>query len=502
MKKRMLLLLLAALLLILVIGYGHIQPPPSVQPSPSPAAQSPSPAPEPSPVPERVTVFEPSCTEAGYALHEDLFAGSTYIVDGPPALGHLFADGPACTRCGWQADPEIISELPRIDLSGSMDGISKDQRITLRFAYQSGNQQFSCYAFTTWQGHSSLAYPKKNYTVRLYADESITQKYRLHLGNWQLEHKYILKANYLDGSQVRNLIAARLWGDMAKTRPNLSARLRSTSNFGAVDGFPVTLWHNGVFQGLYTLNLHKDEDLYGMGGTARDAVVIANARTMDESLFRAPAAFAEDVSDWELEYCGTDEDNAWAKESFNDLIRFVISSDDETFRSGLSAHLDVESAIDYLLFLYVTGLEQNAAKDLVLIKYEGTPWMATVYDMEHAFGLSADGSSALDPSLFLPSMGEGACSSGTDSLLWDRLLQLYAPEIRQRWQTLRQNVLAQDTLIAQASALLNAIPPEASEKDRALYPERCLMENPDQQILAYIQQRLSLLDAAFAQDAL
>lgn len=469
MKKKLLLILSAVLLLLIAVLIGTRRPAPPIQ-----ATQAPTDRPDPSPTPaaEQITVYDPTCTEAGYELHEDPSSGTAYIIDGAPALGHDFSDGSVCARCGYEESQPTapVADLPRIDLTGSMEGISKSHRITLDFSYESDAHRFDCCAYTTWQGHSSLDYPKKNYTIRLFTDETITEKYRLHFGGWQLEHKYILKANYTDATQARNLIAARIWGDIVSTRPDLPAPLFVSSNFGAVDGFPVTLWHDGAFQGLYTMNLHKDEDLYGMSGVVREAIMIANAQTMDESLFRAPAAFMEDESDWELEYCETDDGGAWAKDSFNDLIRFVMNSDDETFRSQLSSHLDTDSAIDYLLFLYLTGLEENAARDLVLIKYEDTPWIVTAYDMEAAFGLTRDGSAYRPTDAFLPAKENGLWSSGTDSLLWDRLLNVFEPEIRARYQALRKSILTEEALLARTDEYIGAIPPEYYRMDADLYP--------------------------------
>ena len=90
------------------------------------------------------------------------------------------------------------------------------------------------------------------------------EKHKLVLNGWQREHKYVLKANYRDISQARNLIAASLWVDMVACRPNLFETLKRTSNYGAVDGFPVTVYHNRDYIGLYTMNLHIDDDLYQM----------------------------------------------------------------------------------------------------------------------------------------------------------------------------------------------------------------------------------------------
>lgn len=462
------------------------------------------PAPEPARPVELVTVHEPTCTQAGYTLYENPDAGTTRVEDGAPALGHDFGDpaGEKCLRCGIAAEEDTAANLiiPRVEFTGSMAGISKSTRVPLGFHFAAGDREFSCWSFTTWQGHSTLNYDKKNYTIRLFADEAITEKYKLVFNDWQLEHKYILKANYCDPSQARNLVAARIWGDMAQTRPNLPARLAETSNFGAVDGFPVSLWHDGEFKGLYTMNLHKDEDLFGLRDGTREAILISNAQTMDESLFRAPAAFIEDKSDWELEYCATDTDDAWVKESFNELIRFVMESDDKTFQKDLGKYLDVDGAIDYLIYIYALGLSDAGAKDLVLVKYEDTPWIPSVYDMEDAFGLSPDGKTLIPAGEFLPGKQDGTWSSGTGSLLWDRLLNAFAPQVTARYRALRQDILSAEALCARVSGYIASIPDELYREDALLYPNRNLPDIiPEEQMIQYINDRLPILDQIFAE---
>ena len=511
MKKKH--VVLSLFLLLLVCGIlGIIQSEHTAVPEKAPDVPSAQPPlPPASPVPKRVTVHMPTCTQAGYELHENPETGVTHIVDGEPALGHDFSSDGVCLRCDYvEPHPEAetgvqtdvpIDSIPSIDLKGDMEGISKEKRITLEFDFSAAQQQFSCYSFTTWQGHSSLEYPKKNYTVRLFADKGITEKFRLAFDDWQLEHKYILKANYLDVSQARNLIAARLWGEIAASRSGLHEKLRSSSNYGAVDGFPVVLRHNGEFAGLYTMNLHKDEDLYGMREGRKEAIVIINEQTTDESLFRASAVFEEDISDWELELCGTPDDATWAKDSLNELIGFVMNSSDEQFRSELQTHLDINSAIDYLIFFYAAGLKENAAKDLVLIRYEDSPWIASVYDMECAFGLNSLGTEFVSEREFLPKKANGIWNSGTGSLLWDRILQVFEPEIRARYAELRLNVLSEDNLIGRIEAYINTIPEDCYEQDKVLYPNRPLLQvDPKEQMVKYISDRLPVLDGVLMEE--
>ncbi len=463
------------------------------------------------PNPWETTEYPPTCEEAGYFVRENVLDGHVEIVEGLPALGHEFGEWEkgtmngmmvtTCIRCGKEIRSRTAysGTIPRIDLTGSMEGISKSNRITLRFDFASPTDNFSCFSYTTWQGHNSLEYPKKNYTIRLYDNEAISEKHKLKFKGWQREHKYVLKANYRDVSQTRNLVAAHLWADMVKSRPNLFETLRHTSNYGAVDGFPVIVYVNGEFDGLYTMNLHIDDDLYQMDNVL-DAIMIANSTEPEETRFQAEAMFTDQKNAWEVEYCGSGEDEQWAKDRLNELIHFVINSNDDDFREHLRDYLDVDGALDYLIFLYVTGLQNNAAKDLVLLKYHDCDvWIPTVYDMERAFGLALDGTEYISPETFLPSRTPDTWNSETGSLLWDRIWTLFGKEIRDRYVNLRQTILTEEELIRRIDQYMEEIPNEYFEQDLQRYPRRIPEGKPGEQMKEYIHQRLWLLDRLFTE---
>ena len=279
---------------------------------------------------------------------------------------------------------------------------------------------------------------------------------------------------------------------MTASRDGIPTAFKTLSNYGAVDGFPVALYINREFQGLYTFNLHKDDDLFGMQDGSRQAILIANDASSEEAFFRAKAAF-DGNSPWEVEFCGT-EDSTWATEKLNALIAFVMESDDETFRKELSRYLDVDSAIDYLLSIYALGLTNHSASDLILVCYgEDQPFTASLYDMDSAFGLSEDGKTALDADAFLPAQKD----SGTGNLLWDRLLQNFRPEIEQRYAFLRESVFDPDAMCRRVTEFTSAIAENLTEADNSVYPH----PNPDishtEQITQYITRRIPLLDEIF-----
>lgn len=477
------------------------------------ATASPVQVPAPTETPSDIwmeTVVSATCEDPGYIRYENRLDGTIRIEETGAPLGHKFGEWErneqfgkstrTCQVCGFMEVAEQSQQpLPRIDLTGSMDGISKSDRILLKSHFQSPGKEFSCYAYTSLQGHSSLDLDKKNYTIRFYDEPELITKHRVIMREgWQLEHKYILKANYMDISQSRNLACARLWGEVVSSRKEIPDRLRSSSNYGAVDGFPVTVWLNDSFLGLYTLNLHKDDDLYNMRIHCKDAVLVCNAQTSDEALFLSEAAFA-DGSDWELEFYGTEEDNLWIREKFNRLIHFVMESDDGSFREHLSEHMDVDSAIDYLIFIYALGLTDSSAKDLVLLTYEDGPFIASVYDMEDAFGLMKDGSAETPVEYMLPEKTGQVWNSKTGSRLWDRLLQNFEVEIRDRYHSLRQNTLSSGHIMEKVETLIDEIPEADIRKDLELYPRADILTDYRSQIGNYVEKRLSLLDEAFAE---
>ena len=451
---------------------------------------------------------EATCTESGYKIIEK--QGVVTLEEIPP-LGHQFNEWEidynseskkhTCKICGYEEIIHLSSipeeTLPRLELSGSMDGIGRKNRVALKAKYSDSEQSFECYGLLTLQGHSTYGLPKKNYTIRFYDDAEGTIKHRVCFRDWNAEHKYILKANYMDVSQSRNIVGANIWSSIVQSRNNNPVRLNQIQTKGAVDGFPIAVYFNGDFFGLYTLNLHKDEDLYMMKKNKQEAIVICNEQTMEESLFRSEALFLpNNESDWEIEYCGT-ADQEWVKDSFNTFITFVMESGEIEFHDRLHEYLDVDAAIDYLIFIHALGLENSGAKDLVMLSY-GDQWIPSAYDMDEAFGLDALKPGYREPAEFLPQCSEGQWDSGTGSLLWDRLMNAFWEKIRERYHELREGPISNQSLLDVFSSYTAQIPESFYDYDWYLYPGRSLRyADMLHQIEQYIPARMKLLDEIY-----
>ena len=103
-------------------------------------------------------------------------------------------------------DPSVYG-LPVLYLTGDTAGMSKDNAVSMNYVY--GERSGEC--TLKWQGSSSLSYPKKNYTIKF--DNAFEAK-----EGWGPQKKYCLKANYIDHSHARNIVSAKLWGEIVKSR--------------------------------------------------------------------------------------------------------------------------------------------------------------------------------------------------------------------------------------------------------------------------------------------
>ena len=336
--------------------------------------------------------------------------------------------------------------LPILNLTGDITGMNKDNAVSLSYVY--GERTGSC--TLKWQGNSSLAYDKKNYTIKFdTAFEAVE--------GWGAQKKYCLKANYIDFSHARNVVNAKLWGQIVKARATPNVTLNALPNCGAVDGFPVMVVINGEYTGLYTFNIPKDGWMYGMGSGTKEAILCADAMT-PATLFNANATLN---GDFELEYV-TDENNAdWVLTSLNTLINAVKNNNNANFKTAVSPYLDLDSAIDYYIFTVLLRGYDMVGKNYILHTYDGTKWAFGAYDMDCTYGLEWDGSAFMTANT-----GTTFTSYASNHILMSRLKKYMADKIKARYDELRNSVMSEDNVVTTFANFIGKIP-------KAVYDEEC-----------------------------
>lgn len=358
-----------------------------------------------------------------------------------------------------------INDIPRVYLSGAHLPITKDNQ-TMKMSYKSKTLNFDCWITIKCQGTSSMAYDKKNFSIRLYEDETLTTKLKKDFKGWGPQYKFVWKANYIDLTHARNIVSARLWADCVRAREDfdqLPELLRTSPNLGAIDGFFIKLYYEGVYQGRYTWNIPKDPWMTNMDTTNEQHCLLCG-ENYESGCFRAEALI--DETDW------TDEIHDIVPQSiltrWNEVISFVMNSTDVDFKANLNNYIDVTSIIDYYLFHYVCCGLDALGKNQVYITYDGQKWYATSYDMDSTWGLYWDGASIVSPAYRMQQDYETGVH-GTSNLLIDRLEKLFYQEIYDRFQVLKNGPLSLPHIISRFEDFM-ICDQDLIAEDYAVYP--------------------------------
>ncbi len=397
-----------------------------------------------------------------------------------------------CKKCGSESREEMTVEelgLPIVTMTGSMDGISRENRVTLDVKYEGFDRSFEAKGSIKIQGTTSSVYPKKNYSIKFKDEDGEKLKVTV-LDEWGSHSKYCLKANYTDYTQARNVVSAKLFGQIAKTR-NKNDVPSTLPNGGAIDGFPVAVYFNGEFLGLYTFNTPKDEYIAGIkDNEPAQAMLFANDYTAQTQLAEPITDISE--SGFEFEYCyeSAEAGQDWAIESFNNMINFINSNDGDAFRNGISGYVDVERAIDEMLFVYAIGGADNTSKNMLWVTYDGVVWVPSPYDLDATFGLSWDGTKYLESGIVVPGYAY--------NMLWDKLNKYFPEEVSARWAELRNGPLSLDNINSLFSDFLSLIPDGIRAEEKALWTEVPMQEeNGYEQITGYASSNIYLLDVYY-----
>lgn len=330
--------------------------------------------------------------------------------------------------------------LPVLNLFGDVSEMTKDNAVPLTYVY--GNRSGVC--TVKWQGTSSVGYPKKNYTVNFDIPFEAAE-------GWGIQKKYCLKANYIDFSHSRNIVSAKLWGDVVKSRATANERLNALANGGGVDGFPIIVYVNGAYQGIYTFNIPKDGWMFGMGSGSYEGIVCAEA-DWNGSLLKAEVLC--DGNDFSIEYATDENNTAWIPESLNRLIRALNNSNGTDLDTTIAQYLDWDSAIDYLASSLLFNNFDGVAKNYLLATFDGVKWLFSAYDMDSTFGLWWTGREFMSASTH-PS---AVISSFRQHKVFDMICNYKKEQFKARYKTLRDGVLSEDAVATRFANFVTQIP--------------------------------------------
>lgn len=338
------------------------------------------------------------------------------------------------------------TDIPKLYFTGDIsEMLEKSDIRKISFKYVDDAQNVEGYAEIRIQGTSSIYYDKKNYTLKFFEDESFENKLKIDVG-WGPQNKYCMKANWIDRTQARNVVTARLAARM-QAKYNL---LSQAPNHGLIDGFPVEIFNNGEFLGLYTFNIPKDDWQFGMDSDNPNHIVICGEGWDPANLF-------EDKPDFETWAVEVGEESDETLEKMNRLFDFVMNSSDEDFKAHFEEYLNLDSALNYYVMADLAYLKDNLGKNMLIATYDGMIWYLSLYDLDSSWGTSFDGQSLFE----YESTGMDMASNK----LFRRMEQAFPGELAQRYFELRKDIISNQSIMTEFESFRKEIPEGSFEKE-------------------------------------
>ena len=319
------------------------------------------------------------------------------------------------------------NNLPIVSIMGDLSDMSKKNAKNITYEIKNGTSSMTGYGTLKWQGDSSAGMPKKGFRLKTLKSDYSTKDPIQVIPSWSKHTKFNLKAYYTDGLMSRDPIAAKIGGAMSAERDGLPQDLLNEDNFGYIDGFPVILYLNGSFQGVYSFNLPRPDFDYTqwaiMGGDYNDITQFKDTTGKQVKL---------DGTDFEM-LNPEDSPTVEAKNAVTDLIKWVVTSSDEDFKADLSKHFNVNSLIDYLILTNIVGGRDSFGKNQILMTWDGQVWYYQAYDLDCIYNANWEGGATF-PS---PKVGT-ELPFGSNHKLFARFSRLFKDQIAERYREVRQ----------------------------------------------------------------
>lgn len=361
----------------------------------------------------------------------------------------------------------------------------QDKKAFVEFWDMQGNY-FKKHAILNAQGNSSLSFIKKNVAIDFCDDEWIGDKTpNIRIGEWVPQDSFHMKAYYTDFFRGVCAVSYKLYDQIVRTRGNMYDRPwkkalidmpkidTTTKSFGNPyigdyslltdtgarcfpDGFPVAVYLNGAFYGIFSFQLKKHRDNYHLDkstaehvhldgtinynilwngnivwGTGDNGFEVRNPKNL-----YAIGGNKYDADIKQEEIAGEDEVNAWiaagqlpdgtvisskikknlqmtAKvkkyiQDFANTINIIKAAastyeassktdeDLKTFKTVFEKYYDVENLIDYIIISDLIKNEDGFSKNWQWFTYGGIKWYVGLYDCDICYGAFWDGGRTTD----------------------------------------------------------------------------------------------------------
>lgn len=351
------------------------------------------------------------------------------------------------------------NEMATMYFYGDVSTMTKENKVRLRVKYlatEGCGENFDIpNCIVSWQGTSSLVYAVKNYKIKLRDANDAKVKYSPFKDGIE-ESTFCLKADYMDSSHANNTVTAQLINDAytEKVPPQkINSKVRTTIN-----GFPIQLYINDEFQGIYNFNLDKGcEASFGLDTNqfpkCLSYEVAANTDNSAGAFYKYKSNSSSNglteikyfERDFELRYpeVRNTEDGTDNYAELIRLVNWVSDADDTTFKNEIDQYFNKDYLLTYFVQVMMLAMVDNLGKNMMLTTWDGVIWYPQFYDLDTLLGLDNTGYLKFDSDVEM----DASIFNTSNSQLWVKVQRVFADEIKAKYADLRNTLYTFDNFV-------------------------------------------------------
>lgn len=296
----------------------------------------------------------------------------------------------------------VVTGIPIIEVTAPQGIVDEPKRpceivLTDPKGRTNGSEiRFESYGGIEIRGAGAQRYDKKAYSFKL-KDRASEENRDAKLLGMREDQSWILDAMWLDCSKMRNRVCFDIWNDFN----TLYYMDREPKAENATHGYPVEMFLDGTYHGLYILSdridrkqlkLKKKGGYLYKGGEWTDECKLQGITTpYDNSKLEwkgFDAEYPDEIGEVDFKY-------------LSDLIQFFSNASKEDFETHFEERIDVHSLIDYFIFINLLMAYDNTGRNIFWGIYnikeaEGPRFIIQPWDLDGTLGRTWD-AIKLDP---------------------------------------------------------------------------------------------------------
>ena len=359
------------------------------------------------------------------------------------------------------------------------------------------------------QGHGSVYYQKKGYTLDLLNEGG--DALEIKFGDMPAVDSFHLKAYATDMTHTRGLSGPQLWRQMVGSLNypknlvnNLATSLSTSQKKNEVfcadakyteDGFPCEVYLNGNFFGLYTLKLKKSRQNYAMDKSDKSCIFLDSTTTY--SAFFSQAFY---YRDWELRNpklsgydAGGEITDAAVLANIERLFTFL--NDLSTMYGQHEDYIVLDHWMCWYIVCELTTHRDTSGNNYEVTTWDGTHWSLLPYDMDVTVGLNAWADYTIETSV--TGWTVATQPSTGDKNFWATFRTVYGSELSALYTKLRKSgIISIENLTKIYKGRASVIPADVYKADLSKWGTIWTNGMPTiRQTISVLESRIEFLDS-------